>query len=1439
MEEDGPWLDPRSKRKSKNRGSEGKMDRGVITKFFVTNLPQGCTPWELSEFVKVFGEVAGVYIARKKDKVGNKFGFISFRDVRDVKDMERALNGTKMGNSKLKVNLARFASENATLFNGPKDKKSFIPEEPSGGNQGNQHPKFQAFKNNGGGKSFRDLFVKDIGAKVEGSSNQASEGGVEVEAYENIFAFKDLVGVAAVGCCKSLSILNNLFSLMSKAGEKEVTLSYLGGLFVLVKFLSVEHCNSFVCKNGMWKDWFSSLDHWNGQSLPFERIAWLRIVGVPIHLAEDEVYDSIARHFGKIVHASQRSVEDVDLSVNFVGVLRGDGVRIEEVVSLVWKDKRYKVWVEEVAEEWTPEGLDGDGSEVDCSSEKRSQEERIDDEEDERLVEEPQRSGNTIKEGLGEENVAHELHGEVGGRLVNVACLEEQSKEGGNPEVLAVDIDCEVETGGAPSVNIKRNVVKAKGKKPFNLFKDSHIRKPIIHNSAGEPRPKKRSRLEAEEPIVFSWPVGLKNFVNQGDPSRCNRYVSPEVANVDVEKEFIDPISHGVCEDGLSTMVEGDPEVLIVPETQDSVPERLVVEEGLQKEIDATIELGIKLGAELGGQSNRIKEVSIKRRCLLAVRGKLKGSGEWINFLNVYAPQSTSAKLALWNEILVILGGWNGIWVVAGDFNAVRNESERKNSCFRVACANNFNDFIAQANLLEYDMKGFRFTCSRENGKKLSKLDRILVNPEFFNKWPTTSLRALPFLYSDHCPIVLEVGDKNFGPKPFRVFDIWLDKEGFKEAVEQAVSSFCPTGAPDLSLTAKFAHLRKALKVWRDDYLKKEGEEFDSALEELETLESIMEIRELNEEEQWVFAENKKVILERDIKKCSESKQRARVKWAADGDANSKYFHSLVNLRKATNSIPGLNINGRWESEPAKVKKEIMYYFRSRFKEDWVVRPLISCDGYKTLGEEDKNFLVQTFSLEEIKVAVSECGSDKAPGPDWLNMRFIKKFWYLFENDFLEVLNAFYANGEFSVGSGSSFIALIPKLKDPVELKNYRPINLIGIISKVVSKVLANRLKKVIGSVVSDSQSTFLEGNFILDGPLMVNEIHRWGEKCKKKGFFFKIDFEKAYDNVNWNFLIDSMSKRGFPDRWCQWIKGILKSARSSVLVNGSPTFEFQCFKGLRQGDPISPFLFILVMDVLSSLIDKAKEEGMFKGLKLPNEGPSISHLFYADDATILGEWSSENIINVVRILRIFHLCSGLKINLDKSSLFGMGVNSEDIGGLASSIGCNSGSFPFSYLGIKVGANMNRVDNWRPVYNIFDARLSRWKASLLSIGGRVVLIKSVLESLPNYYFSLFKAPCKVISDLEAKIRRFLWGGDDSNKKMHWVAWKTVTCPKNKGGLGLNNLRNINVSLLSKWGWRLKVERNKLWVKVVEAIHKTKFNWNLSRLDLQWEGCGVT
>ncbi|XP_022019516.1 uncharacterized protein LOC110919556 [Helianthus annuus] len=180
-------------------------------------------------------------------------------------------------------------------------------------------------------------------------------------------------------------------------------------------------------------------------------------------------------------------------------------------------------------------------------------------------------------------------------------------------------------------------------------------------------------------------------------------------------------------------------------------------------------------------------------------------------------------------------------------------------------------------------------------------------------------------------------------------------------------------------------------------------------------------------------------------------------------------------------------------------------------------------------------------------------------------------------------------------------------------------------------------------------------------------------------------------------------------------------------------------------------------MEAFASMINKAVSLKILKGVKLPNGGFDISHLLYADDALMMGSWSLENVRTVTRLLRVFNVCSGLKINLLKSNLFGLGVSNAEVEGMSEVLGCKTGTVPFVYLGIKVGANMNKVSNWDSVIEVVKNRLSKWKASALSIGGRYTLIKSVLESLPTYCFSLFKAPAKVLRDIEGMIKRFLWG----------------------------------------------------------------------------------
>ncbi|XP_022030427.1 uncharacterized protein LOC110931338 [Helianthus annuus] len=293
----------------------------------------------------------------------------------------------------------------------------------------------------------------------------------------------------------------------------------------------------------------------------------------------------------------------------------------------------------------------------------------------------------------------------------------------------------------------------------------------------------------------------------------------------------------------------------------------------------------------------------------------------------------------------------------------------------------------------------------------------------------------------------------------------------------------------------------------------------------------------------------------------------------------------------------------------------------------------------------------------------------------------------------------------------------------------------------------------------------------------------------------------------------------GFPIKWVEWIKGCLSSGSGSVIVNGSPTKEFKFKRGLRQGDPLSPFLFIIAMEIINMLMKRASNLGLFHGCQIPNGGPNITHLCYADDVLFFGEWSQHNILALNRLLRWLNLLSGLKVNRQKSKLFGIGVDDAEVARLAQVVSCDVGSLPFTHLGIPIGVNMKRAKCWKPVLEKFSARLSKWKAAHLSFAGRLTLIKSVLGSLPSYFLSLFAAPKGVINKLEKIRRDFLWGKTSAGRKLRWMRWSLLLKSKKYGGLGVGSIRDFNLAMLAKWWWRFKENPNQLWAIVVDAIHK--------------------
>ena len=308
---------------------------------------------------------------------------------------------------------------------------------------------------------------------------------------------------------------------------------------------------------------------------------------------------------------------------------------------------------------------------------------------------------------------------------------------------------------------------------------------------------------------------------------------------------------------------------------------------------------------------------------------------------------------------------------------------------------------------------------------------------------------------------------------------------------------------------------------------------------------------------------------------------------------------------------------------------------------------------------QQNDMLVERFQEEEVKRAVWSCGSDKSPGPDGLNFKFIKQFWDIIKSDFLRFLDEFHLNEVFPRGLNASFIALIPKVADPQVLNEYRTISLIECTYKILAKILANRLKKVMHFLINERQSTFIEGRHMLHSVMIANEVVEEANRCQNPCFIFKVDYEKAYGSVSWEFLSYMMRKMGFCSKWIQWIEWCLKSASVLVLVNGSPSYEFIPQKGLRQGDLLSPMMFNIVAEGLNGLMTNAIYKRLYRGFLSGTNKVEISLLQYADDTIFFGEASMENVRAIKAILRAFELASGLKINFSKSSCGDFGVSEQ------------------------------------------------------------------------------------------------------------------------------------------------------------------------------------
>ncbi|CAL5444777.1 unnamed protein product [Camellia sinensis] len=365
---------------------------------------------------------------------------------------------------------------------------------------------------------------------------------------------------------------------------------------------------------------------------------------------------------------------------------------------------------------------------------------------------------------------------------------------------------------------------------------------------------------------------------------------------------------------------------------------------------------------------------------------------------------------------------------------------------------------------------------------------------------------------------------------------------------------------------------------------------------------------------------------------------------------------------------------------------------------------------------------------------------------------------------------------------------------------------------------MANRLREVLPVLIDDSQNAFLKGRLVSDNLLLAHELiefvrHR--TKGKKMFFGLKLDMNKTYDRVDWNFLIAILRLMGFTEKWIQLIHQCVSTVSFSVLLNGQPSDYFTPKAGLRQGDPLSPYLFIIVMQALSEGLAHFAHQGICKGIAISRHSPPISHLLFADDCFLFMHFKSEEVWFLQWLLNDFCQQMGLRINVNKSELY-LSPNfcSRERLLLESIFHFKVVLHPGVYLGASMDwSGKSKTSLFRALVDKVARKLQGWKCGLLNFAGRCIMVKHVLQAIPLYLMSVFKVPCAVTYKLTAIIRRFLWKSD-KNYGLCWKKWDSLCVAKLEGGLGFRDLGCFNQALLAKQAWRLISNLTSLFAKVL-------------------------
>ncbi|XP_058753184.1 uncharacterized protein LOC131626385 [Vicia villosa] len=543
--------------------------------------------------------------------------------------------------------------------------------------------------------------------------------------------------------------------------------------------------------------------------------------------------------------------------------------------------------------------------------------------------------------------------------------------------------------------------------------------------------------------------------------------------------------------------------------------------------------------------------------------------------------------------------------------------------------------------------------------------------------------------------------------------------------------------------------------------------------------------------------------------------QKAKVDWLQLGDGNNRYFHAIVNQKNKQKSLLGLeDQNGKLLTGFQDLEEEILKFYTNLVGTasnnlDHV--DIMALRNETQLREDQRVELEQPITVNEITNALKSIGDSKAPGIDGYNAKFYKASWHVIKKEVIDATKEFFQDDRLYPAINCTLVTLIPKHTEARKMKDMRPIACCTTLYKIISKILTVRLSKVIGCLVDPSQSAFIPGRVIHDNILMARELlRRYTCKYLSPKCAIQMDLQKAYDTVEWYALECILREMNFPPHFTKWIMLCMTTASYRYYIHGRQSKILKAKRGLRQGDPMSPLLYVLIMEYLHRCLKKLQCRPQFKFhpkcAKL-----SIINICFADDIILFTRGDTTSIQLIMEEVKGFSQAIGLKANPQKCKVFFGGVSIDDQTNILAITGFSAGNFPFKYLGVPITSKKLHIALYQPLIDRIVIRIQTWTASILSYAGRRQLIQSVLNAMTSYWMQVYPMPKKVIHHICAICRSFLWSSRDEISRKSPIAWESVSEPKKVGGLNLVDLNCWNKATIIKLLWNLQAKADKLWV----------------------------